>query len=233
MWPSGKAARYSSRMHPPYHLVLAPLPALVLPSGERLTADPSRLGTPRPGPDLLVRALLGRQAPRAGQPVVDLTAGFGGDTFHLAACGITVTAIEREPGLAALLEATVHQARNGAFGQHAQEAAKRITVVHADARSYLQRAIRQWRAALVDPMYPETRKTAKANRALEALREMLPVTEHEDAELLAAARQVVTHRAVVKRPAKAPFIANERPTAQQRGASTRYDIYQPIFTNKE
>lgn len=219
-------------MPAPYHLVLSPFPALVLPSGERLSADPTRLANPRPGPDLLVRALLGRGTPRAGTHVLDVTAGFGGDTFTLAAHGLIVTAVEREPALAALLQATLEHARSGAYGADAQAAAQRITVVHADARTYLRTASRQWRAALVDPMYPETRKTAKANRTLEALRTLLPVTEHEDHELLRAARLAVTHRAVVKRPAKAPFIGAERPTARQVGAATRYDIYQPLFTEE-
>mgnify|MGYP002738121213 CR=1 FL=1 len=214
-------------------LDLSHLPALVLPAGERLSADPSRLGTPRPGPELLVHALLGKGTTRAGARVIDLTAGFGGDTFILAAHGLHVTAVEREPALAALLEATLVQARDGSYGEAARVAAQRITLIHTDARDYAASHPAAWRAALVDPMYPETRKTAKANRALEALRALLPVTEHEDADLLAAARHAVTHRAVVKRPAKAPFIGDERPTAQQQGASTRYDIYQPLRSKEE
>lgn len=213
-------------MTAPYRLVFDVLPMLELASGERLSADPTRLVAPRPGPDLLVRALLGRHR-RDGAHLLDVTAGFGGDTFHLAARGFKVTAIEREPGLAALLTATIERAVAGDYGEHAAQAAKNITLIHADAREWLPSQPRAWHAALVDPMYPETNKTAKANKSLELLRDLLPVTAEEDADLLAAARSAVTHRAVVKRPSKAPFLAGEEPTAQQKGASTRYDIYQP------
>lgn len=181
---------------------------------------------------MLLRAILGRHK-RTGTHVLDVTAGFGGDTFQLAAGGLTVTAIEREPGLAALLTATLERAVDGEYGPAAATHASRITLVHADAREWLSHQARRWHAAIVDPMYPVTQKTAKASKALELLREILPVTSEEDEALLNAARMAVTHRAVVKRPAKAPFIADLTPTAQQVGASTRYDIYQPLFNREE
>lgn len=219
-------------MTAPYRLIPARIPTLELASGDRLSSDPSLLADPRPGPNLLLRAMLGRHK-RSGARVLDVTAGFGGDAFQLAASGLHVTAIEREPGLAALLTATLERAVAGAYGDVAAGNASRIELVHGDAREWLSSQPRHWHAAIVDPMYPVTRKTAKANRALEILREILPVTSEEDEALLAAARSAVTHRAVVKRPAKAPFIANLTPTAQQIGASTRYDIYQPLFTGED
>ncbi|MEL7401451.1 MAG: class I SAM-dependent methyltransferase, partial [Pseudomonadota bacterium] len=44
-------------------------------------------------------------------------------------------------------------------------------------------------------------------------------------ELLSAALSVARYRVAVKRPAKAPFLADTKPTYQLEGKTSRYDIY--------
>ena len=64
----------------------------------------SNLRRPSRGRDLLARAI-----GRTNKTVIDATAGFGRDAFHLASRNRRVTGIERSPVLAELLIAALNQ----------------------------------------------------------------------------------------------------------------------------
>ena len=112
-----------------------------------------------------VRALGGHPLVRAigkgAGPVIDATAGLGGDAWILAASGRTVTAIERNPSIHALLEDALVHARATPTLAHV---AARITLVHGDARSRLAGLANGAWAILVDPMFPPKQKSALAPR---------------------------------------------------------------------
>jgi len=151
--------------------------------------------------------------------VLDATAGLGGDSALLAWLGAQVTAVERQPVVAALLRDGLRRAaadpRFGAL-------AGRVQVVVGDAREVL-RAGEPPDAVLIDPMFPAGR-TALGRGELQLLRRI--VGEDEDAdELLAVALAVARRRVVVKRPARASPLAGRAPHLSSRGASTRFDVY--------
>jgi 16S rRNA (guanine1516-N2)-methyltransferase len=153
--------------------------------------------------------------------VVDATAGLGGDSALLAWLGAQVTAVERQPVVAALLRDGLRRAvANPRFGA----LAGRVSVVVADARDVLRGAASDPPdAVLIDPMFPSGR-TALGRGELQLLRRL--VGEDTDAdELLAVALAVARRRVVVKRPARAAPLAGRAPHQSSRGSSTRFDVY--------
>lgn len=168
---------------------------------------------PKRGP--LVQAV-GRRT----RTVVDATAGLGGDTLRLAAMGYRVTAIERTPVIAALLE-------NG-FERLRPRLNPRIVpppvLISGDAISFLGKLPEPPDCVFLDPMFPpKRRESALAARELRLLREL--GGDDEDAQaLFEAARATGTGRVVVKRPDHAPPLMPE-PDHHFAGKLARYDVY--------
>jgi 16S rRNA (guanine1516-N2)-methyltransferase len=171
-----------------------------------------------------VRALGGHPLVRAigkgAGPVIDATAGLGGDAWILAASGRSVTAIERNPAIHALLEDALVHARATPTLAHV---AARITLVHGDARSRLAGLANGAWAILVDPMFPPKQKSALAPRDIRLVKEA--VGEDPDAsELLAAALATEVPRIVVKRPHEAPPLGGT-PHHEIESRLVRYDVH--------
>lgn len=148
--------------------------------------------------------------------VLDATAGLGRDAYALALLGCPVTAIERHPAIAALLRDALERATG-------DTAAARITMVAADAISYMaENAHRRPQVVLLDPMFPE-RGSAKARKEMQYFRELLPPDEDELA-LLQAALGYASERVVLKRHAKAPPLL---PGVNHSipGKTVRFDVY--------
>ncbi|SFF33721.1 16S rRNA (guanine1516-N2)-methyltransferase [Fontimonas thermophila] len=154
--------------------------------------------------------------------VLDATAGLGRDAFTLAALGATVTLVERQPLLAALLrDAWQRTATDPVW----QKAAARMQIIEGDAAALLAGPAR-WDVVHLDPMYPHRGKQALPQKEMQLLRELCG---HDDdaAELLDLALGACRRRVVVKRPLSAPFLAGHRPDFQLRGTQARYDVYIP------
>ena len=78
----------------------------------------------------------------------------------------------------------------------------------------------------LDPMYPERQKSAAVKKEMAYFHQLLGSAQNtDDAELLAAARDVATKRIVVKRPRLGALLAQCTPAYQYSGKSTRFDIY--------
>ena len=172
----------------------------------------------RPGRDPLVRA-----AGRWTQ-VTDATAGWGGDAAVLAAAGREVVLVERNPVLAAILDAAIGRWRAAGI-----VAATRMRVVRADAREALTAASTD--VVVLDPMYPEGAAAGRRGQARKAeaayLLRQLVGDDADQAELLVAARLAARRRVVVKRPLRAPPLAGDRPSGTLTGRTVRYDLYAP------
>jgi len=165
--------------------------------------------------ELLIKAV-GGIAP-VQRAIVDATAGLGTDSLLLALGGHKVTMLERSTVVAALLS-------NGLF--RAPEMQERMTLIHGDSIELLTNMQLAERPDIVylDPMFPVVNKKALARKGLQALKEILPPADR-DAELLDAALSTATKRVVVKRPIRAPLLA-ERPAGfQYSGKQIRYDCY--------
>lgn len=156
--------------------------------------------------------------------IVDATAGLGRDAFLLAARGFHVTAVERSPVLATLLEDGL--ARAARHPSTARQIGGRLRVVHADARDWL-RALPEANTpdvVYLDPMYPLRKSSALTGIEMRILREL--VGDDEDAtDLYEVARQVSRGRIVVKRMSDAPPLAGA-PARSYKGRTTRYDVYE-------
>ncbi len=163
------------------------------------------------GRELLVRSIGTRC-----NTVVDATAGFGRDTFHLLNVGKTVTAIERSPLVAVMLADVIRRlASPTQFNS--------FTLVCDDAVRWLSNCSPP-DVVYLDPMFPDMQKrsalAAKEVRMLRAL-----VGDDCDSNILfSLAESTALNRVVVKRPVWAGPI-RRNPDWEIRGKVVRYDIY--------
>lgn len=158
----------------------------------------------------------GRRAP---ERIVDATAGLGQDSYLFALMGARVTAVERSPVIAALLDNGLSRARAAGC-----DAAQRIELVSAD---YLESDLpAKPDVVYLDPMYPgRDQQSARQQKSLRMLRRV--VGEDLDSDgLFQHAIGCAARRVVVKRPKGAPFLSGEEPQHQVVGRSCRFDIYE-------
>jgi 16S rRNA (guanine1516-N2)-methyltransferase len=147
--------------------------------------------------------------------VVDATAGLGRDASSLARRGLSVIAIERAPAVIELWRKAI------AFAPWT------LSFLAGDARTWLRTLADCGLVVdvvLVDPMFAEALESRRSapKGDVAALRAL--AGDDEDApDLLAVARELC-RRVVVKRPRKAPPLA-ESPSTSWTGASTRFDLY--------
>lgn len=154
--------------------------------------------------------------------LLDATAGLGRDAFVLAQLGCSVTLIERQPLVAALLADGL---RRAAQDPEVAPIVQRMTLCPGDAITLM----RAWSGPLpqvvyLDPMFPHRDKSSLVKKEMRLFRPL--VGDDADAgELLAAALALATHRVVVKRPRKAPNVDGPAPGYALEGKSSRFDIY--------
>lgn len=154
--------------------------------------------------------------------ILDATAGLGRDAFVLACLECPVIMIERQPVVAALLADGLARA---ALSPEVAPIAQRMRLLTGDAISLMQ----NWQAQApqvihLDPMFPERDKSALVKKEMRAFKPIVG-EDADQAELLAAALALASHRVVVKRPRKAPCIEGIKPSYELLGKSSRYDIY--------
>jgi 16S rRNA (guanine1516-N2)-methyltransferase len=176
--------------------------------------------------ELLVRAarVRGCEHPRA----VDATAGMGEDSLLLAAAGFDVTLYEHDAVIAALLADALERA--AAVPELAPVVA-RMRLVRGDSVAAL-RALAEADASarpdvvLLDPMFPERRKSASVKKKAQLL-QRLQTPEKDEAAMLDAAIGARPRKVVVKRPLKGPFLSGVKPAYQIAGKAVRYDVLVP------
>jgi 16S rRNA (guanine1516-N2)-methyltransferase len=149
--------------------------------------------------------------------VADATAGLAQDALRLALMGYHVTAIERSPVVAALVDDALRHVDTRAVGE-------RLQLRTGDARALLPALAPRPETIYLDPMFPSKRRQSSAVRKeIKWLRDL--VGDDVDAlELFDIARRAATYRVVVKRPDHAPPLAPD-PAGSISGKLVRYDIY--------
>ena len=218
-------------------LILEPIDT---PPGYRLVLQ--QIGANAPGPVYVDfvggsaghrrRAAEGRKQPLARAAglkhgalpfVIDATGGLGRDAFVLATLGCRVDVLERSPIIAALLQNGLTRARADAA---TAPIAERMTVVNADARTYLPTLsdIHRPDVIYLDPMYPQRDKSALVKKEMRVLRALLG-DDPDAAELPAAAQCCAQHRVVIKRPRRAPPLSSMQPSMCFENETTRFDVY--------
>lgn len=155
--------------------------------------------------------------------VLDATAGLGMDAFILASLGCTVEMVERSPIVAALLADGLNRAR---LDERIAPIAERLSLrAGVDSITVLRdKECPAVDVVFLDPMYPDTGRTAMPKKELLFLRRAVG-DDIDAAALLAAALECAGKRVVVKRPRLAPVIAGLPPSFSQAGKSSRFDIY--------
>jgi len=155
--------------------------------------------------------------------VVDATAGLGRDAFVLASLGCSVTLVEREPIIAALLADGLERAAREA---ELEETVARMHLVTGNARFYLEGLANGPGPDVVylDPMYPHRDKSALVKKEMRVFRALVG-DDTDAADLLEAALNGARHRVVVKRPARAEPLGGRKPSHQIPGKTTRFDVY--------
>ncbi len=154
--------------------------------------------------------------------VLDATAGLGRDAFVLAELGCSVTLIERQALIAALLEDGLLRAQTD---PEVAPIVARMCLLCGNAIDLMSAwASEPPQVIYLDPMFPHRDKSALVKKEMRLFR---PLAGNDDdaPALLAAALKLATHRVVVKRPRKAPAIAGEQPGYVLEGKSSRFDIY--------
>lgn len=169
--------------------------------------------------DLLARAVGFRAA---GLHVFDATAGLGRDAVALARLGCIITAVERSPVIAALLDDGLRRA----------DLTDRVHLQIGDAIRLLGDLAHvppadPPRAIYLDPMFPHRTKSALVKKEMRLAR--LVTGEDPDAPQLLqaalAAGRTLGARVAVKRPRLAPIIPGPEPSLTFRGSAVRFDVY--------
>lgn len=192
--------------------------------------------------EYIVRAVLGRKKHQQPLIVLDATAGFGQDSYLLAAAGCEVTLVEHIPLLAYLLQQAVLRAANESSEYNSSaallnaDAAKRMKVINSDSIVLMQ----HWAAArpdviYLDPMYAHPtdeqgrglKKTAAVKKNMAFLQYL---TRQQDAGLhgegmIEAALALAASKVVVKRAPGAQWLGDIKPGSEISGKSARFDIY--------
>lgn len=157
-------------------------------------------------------------------PVVDATAGLGGDTGVLAALGRQVLAIERSKILVSLLEEAWDRIED-------PDLRARIRVVEGDSVELLGGLPDPFRtpaAIVIDPMYPpRRRRSALPPKAMQALR-LLHADEGDPGvdALLEAAFASGARRILLKRPPEAATWSGQAPTFSVESKLVRWDAWE-------
>ncbi len=155
---------------------------------------------------------------RHGLSIVDATAGLGNDSAVLAGFGCRLTAIERNPVVAAI-------ARDALQRAHAAGLFKDTwTQIHFDdARHLLARQhIEQPDVVLIDPMFCAPRRKAKPKKIIAWFGELIGPDADAEA-LLSVARRTAQKRVVIKRHARQQPIGT--PTLELGQRAVRFDVY--------
>ena len=172
--------------------------------------------------ELLGRAVgIGR---KSQLQVADVTAGLGRDGFVLADLGARVLLCERHPVVAALLHSGLLSAQGSADDWLAGVAA-RISLFPGDARSLPAADIAAVDVIYLDPMFPQRDKAAAVKKEMALFQYLLEDEPADEDALLHWALASPVARVVVKRPLKAPCLADISPSHSIRGKAVRYDVH--------
>lgn len=167
--------------------------------------------------ELLVRAA--RVKGVAVPTLVDATAGLGQDSLLLAAAGFSVTLLECNPVIAAMLADAVEQARRD---PELVDAAERMRVIEGDSLKVLRDLPMLPDVVYLDPMFPGRTKSAAVKKKFQLLHRLEAPCDDETA-LLEAARAAHPRKIVIKRPVKGPYLAGAKPDYTLQGKAVRYD----------
>ena len=183
--------------------------------------------------------------------ILDATAGMGKDAFVFASLGAEVILMERSPISAALLTDALHRA---SADKAISDIIKRMRFIFGDARNLrpdeggcslatgnaiainnpihpnnsLQLSSfhlnRIPDVIYLDPMFPHRKKSALVKKEMLAFQSLIG-DDDDSNELLNVCQKLAKNRVVVKRPIKAPYLDDQKPSLSMNMKKHRFDIY--------
>ena len=168
---------------------------------------------------------------------IDATAGLGEDSLLLAACGFRVKMFEYNPIIAELLKDALDRASRD---ERLKDIVSRMEVIQGNSIEYLnslggtgplggglalmhaEEPIEKPDIILLDPMFPERRKSGMVKKKFQLLQQLESPAQDEEG-LLAAAIKAEPRKIIIKRPAKAPYLAGVKPSYSLQGNVIRID----------
>ncbi|MCR5800331.1 MAG: class I SAM-dependent methyltransferase [Lachnospiraceae bacterium] len=152
--------------------------------------------------------------------VMDATAGMGEDSLILAAAGFDVTMYEYNPIIAALLADAMKRAVNDT---QLCNIVSRMHLNCADSTEAMKNSGGAYDVILLDPMFPDRKKSALVKKKFQILHDVERPCLHER-ELLEAALMAKAKKTVIKRPVKGAYLAGIKPDYSLAGKVIRFDV---------
>ena len=149
----------------------------------------------------LVKACNNKQ--RSIKSLLDLTGGWGIDSFILAYHGLRVTMLEQNELVYHVSRYALNYSRSI---KQTSAAANRVELIHRSSIEFLlaQKKPNQFDCIYLDPMFPDHESTAKPAKEMQILQQLTKNQDIEECFKLAIKK--AAKRVVVKRPAKSkPF----------------------------
>jgi len=160
--------------------------------------------------ELIIKAVLGKK--KQATSILDCTAGFGKDSYLMSLTGSQISAYESNPLMFALLSDGLNRS-----------SINNITLYKKDALNFIKTS--PCEVIYIDPMYPATKKSAKNNKQMALLQCFVGHQSKMAEELFIQARNSQAKKIVIKRPVKATYVNNIKPTSQVIGKAARFDVY--------
>jgi len=168
---------------------------------------------------LLLKACNNKQ--RNIHRVLDLTAGWGVDGYTLARHGQSVTLLEQNKLVHAIVAQSLAQL---ALNPATADIAARMSIEQIDAKHFLQNQVEaEFDCIYLDPMFPAHKSGAKPAKEMQILHALTENSNIEACFELALAQ--ARNRVVVKRAAKAAALEQHKPDLVHRAKTIRFDVY--------
>ena len=169
---------------------------------------------------LLVKACNNKQ--RSIHTVLDLTGGWGMDSFMIAHHGRNVTMLEQNRLIYAI---TAHSLKCAESSSKLSQTANRIRILNTNGSMFLAdpKNHAQFDCIYIDPMFPDHKSSAKPSKEMQLLQQM---TSNVDIDLaFKLALEQAKNRVVMKRPLKSPAFSDIQPDLVYREKTIRFDVY--------
>lgn len=152
--------------------------------------------------------------------IIDLTAGWGKDSFILASHGQQVTMLEQNPLIYNCLNFLTHIAQH----DNSDEVYQRLQAINTNSVDYLSGKDSGFADCLyLDPMFPAHKSSALPSKDLQILQVL---TDNLNIEVLfKLALEKAGFRVVVKRPIYAETLSEKKPDIVYKEKTIRFDVY--------
>ena len=159
---------------------------------------------------------------RSIKTVLDLTGGWGMDSFILACHGQTVTCIEQNTLVHKISAYSLHCAQ---AIKHSAMAANRVEMVRGDSVNYLQSHAKSgvYDCIYLDPMFSDHKSSAKPAKGLQILQKLTHNHDIQTCFELALAK--ASKRVVVKSPAKSVALFEKEADLVYREKTIRFEVF--------